>query len=158
MFTAVARDQRWPDVVARISERFSKVASVLFCYITNHLMTGPLGYSEFCFPRISMFPSTLSREKLRFSVNISLRPGACEKLKEHAIERGTSDPFLFLICIMSAELTEHYNVINQLRIIFWTRMLLLTVSQCKLSSIITRAHLQNGSYQPVGLVSLYWVT
>ena len=28
---------------------------LLFCKITNHLMTGPLGNSEFCFPRISMF-------------------------------------------------------------------------------------------------------
>ena len=51
MLTAVARDQRWPDVVAGL-------ASVLFCNITNHLMTGPLGNSEFCFPRISMFPET----------------------------------------------------------------------------------------------------
>ena len=25
---------------------------VLFCYITNHSMTGPLGNREFCFPRI----------------------------------------------------------------------------------------------------------
>ena len=58
MLTAIARDQRWPDVVAGISARFSKVASALFCYVTNHLMTGPLGNSEFCFPRISMFPST----------------------------------------------------------------------------------------------------
>ena len=32
-------------------------------------MTGPLGNSEFCFPRISMFPSTSSRETLRFSGN-----------------------------------------------------------------------------------------
>ena len=32
-------------------------------------MTGPLGNSEFCFPRISMFPSTLSQETLRFSGN-----------------------------------------------------------------------------------------
>ena len=69
MLTAVARDQRWPDVVAGISARFSKFAFVLFCYITNHLMTGPLGKSEFCFPRISMFPSTSSRETLRFSGN-----------------------------------------------------------------------------------------
>ena len=67
MLTAVLRDQRWPDVVAGISTRFSKFAFVLFCYITNHLMTGPLGNSEFCFPRISMFPSTSSRETLRFS-------------------------------------------------------------------------------------------
>ena len=32
-------------------------------------MTGPLGNSEFCFPRISMFPSTPPRETLRFSGN-----------------------------------------------------------------------------------------
>ena len=43
---------------------------VLFCYITNHLMTGSLGNSEFCFPGISMFPSTSnsSRESLRNSL------------------------------------------------------------------------------------------
>ena len=32
-------------------------------------MTGPLGNSELCFPRISMFPETKSRETLRFSGN-----------------------------------------------------------------------------------------
>ena len=61
----------WPllHVIAGISAQFSNVAFVLFCYITNHLMTGPLGNSEFCFPRISMFSSTSSRETLRFSGN-----------------------------------------------------------------------------------------
>ena len=34
----------------------------------KHLMTGPEGNSEFCFPRISMFPSTSSRETLRFDL------------------------------------------------------------------------------------------
>ena len=48
---------------------FPKFDFVLFCYITNHLMTSPLGNSEFCFPRISMFPSTSFREPLRFSGN-----------------------------------------------------------------------------------------
>ena len=67
MLTAVSRDQRWPDVVAGIWARFSKLPFVLFCYMANHLMTGPLGNSEFCFPRISMFPSTSSRETLRLS-------------------------------------------------------------------------------------------
>ena len=47
MLTAVALDQRWPDVVAGISARFSKFAFVLFCYITN---------------QISIFPLTLFRE------------------------------------------------------------------------------------------------
>ena len=42
MLTAVARDQRWSDVVAGTSARFSKFALVLFCYITNHLMTNSL--------------------------------------------------------------------------------------------------------------------
>ena len=55
--------------VAGISARYSKFAFVLFCYIPNHLMTGPLGNSEFCFPRISIFPSTSSRETLRLLGN-----------------------------------------------------------------------------------------
>ena len=32
-------------------------------------MTGPEGNSEFCFPRISLFPETESRETLRFEGN-----------------------------------------------------------------------------------------
>ena len=36
--------------MAGIPARFSKFAFVLFCYITNHLMTGSLGNREFCFP------------------------------------------------------------------------------------------------------------
>ena len=47
--------------------KFSTGLTHLLCYITNHLMTGPSGNSEFCFPRISMFPSTSSRETMRFS-------------------------------------------------------------------------------------------
>ena len=59
ILSAVAPDQsvyrRWPDaVVAGISAPFSKFAFVLFCYTTNHFMTGPLGQDEFCFPRISI--------------------------------------------------------------------------------------------------------
>ena len=40
MLTAVACDQRWPDVVAGISVRFSKFAFVLVCYITNDWSLG----------------------------------------------------------------------------------------------------------------------
>ena len=69
MLTDVACDHRWPNVVAGIPARFYLLLSCLICYITNHLMTGPLGNSEFCFPRISMFPSTSPRETLRFSRN-----------------------------------------------------------------------------------------
>ena len=53
MLTAVACDQRWPDVVAEISARFLKFAFV-FCYVTNHLLTGPLGNSEFCLPQLRL--------------------------------------------------------------------------------------------------------
>ena len=35
----------------------------------KHLVTGPEGNSEFCFPRISMFPETKSRETLIFEGN-----------------------------------------------------------------------------------------
>ena len=38
-------------------------------YNTKHLMTGPEGNNEICFPRISMFPETKSRETLRFEGN-----------------------------------------------------------------------------------------
>ena len=37
----------------------------MLCTI-KHLMAGPEGNSELCFPRISMFPETKSRETLRF--------------------------------------------------------------------------------------------
>ena len=57
ILTAVACDQKWPDVVTGISARFSKFGFVLFCYITNHLITGRLGNSELSLHRISMFPS-----------------------------------------------------------------------------------------------------
>ena len=42
VLTAVAHDKSWPDVVAGISARYSKFAFVFLCYITNHLMAGPL--------------------------------------------------------------------------------------------------------------------
>ena len=74
MLTAVAHEQRWPDVVAGISTGFSKFAFVLFCYITNlHLMTGLLGNSEFCFPRISS--SRVGRTRDEF---VNHLPVACD--------------------------------------------------------------------------------
>ena len=53
----------WPllHVIAGISARFSNFAFVLFCYRTNHLMTGPSS--------LNVFPSTSSRETLRLSGN-----------------------------------------------------------------------------------------
>lgn len=68
MLTAVAVIRacswRWPDVDAGISAHFSKFAFVLFCCITNHLMTGPLGNSEFCFLKSQCFPQL--QRTLRF--------------------------------------------------------------------------------------------
>ena len=48
---------------------FFKICFVLFCCITNHTMTGPLGNRKLCFLRISIFPSPSSREAWRFSGN-----------------------------------------------------------------------------------------
>ena len=53
MLTAVALYQSWPDVVTGILAHLSKLAYsffFFFCSIKNHMMTGPLGNSEFCFP------------------------------------------------------------------------------------------------------------
>ena len=82
--------------VAGISARFSKFAFVLFCYITNHLMTGPLGNSEFCFPQISMFPSTSSRETLRFSGN-----------KIHCSPRDQSLSVKYISLLKDASVNDH---------------------------------------------------
>ena len=38
-------------------------------YNNKYLLTGHEGISEICFPRISMFPETKSRETLRFEEN-----------------------------------------------------------------------------------------
>ena len=65
MLIVVACDQRWPGVVAGILALFSKFSFVMVCYITNHLMTGPLENNEFCFHRISML--RLSRNKIHCS-------------------------------------------------------------------------------------------
>ena len=46
--------------------QFSSVK--LKCYF-KHLVTGREGNCKFCFPRISMFPETKSRETLRFEGN-----------------------------------------------------------------------------------------
>ena len=67
MLTAVARGLMLSLESQRV---FSKFAFPLFCYITNHLMTGPLGTVNFvsleseCFPVVeilgkqnSLFPS-----------------------------------------------------------------------------------------------------
>ena len=52
---------------------FQNLLFVLFCYLTNHLMTGPLENSEFCFPRMSLFPETNLNVSLDFvSGNIEI--------------------------------------------------------------------------------------
>ena len=62
--------------VARDGWNLSTVFKFCFCFVLLYtgnksliLMAGPLGNSEFCFPRISMFPSSSSQETLRFSGN-----------------------------------------------------------------------------------------
>ena len=80
MLTAVTRDQKWPDVVAGILGRFSKFAFVLFCYKTNHLMTGPLGNSEFCVPRLRFSGNKIhcSPRNQSLSVNIASINDSCK--------------------------------------------------------------------------------
>ena len=87
------------------------------------------------------------------------------RLKEHAIEqRATSGAFLFLICIISTELNWQLpgrdNVINQHQIIFWTRMLLLSVS-FYLNYFSTYQYYNKRALTeqivPVGLASLSWI-
>ena len=57
-----------PHSALRTPHSSCSTEPVLLCYITNHLTTAPLGNSEVCFLRISMFPET-SRETLRFEGN-----------------------------------------------------------------------------------------
>ena len=74
MLTAVARN-RWN------LSAFFKFAFVLFCYITNHLMTGPLGnvitanfvsLESQCFPRLHLGKHWDSREtKFTFPLGTS---------------------------------------------------------------------------------------
>ena len=58
--------------MAGISARFSDFAFVLFCYITNHLMTVPLGTSHFksvyCY-RLHVFRVTNFWKLKRFSAS-----------------------------------------------------------------------------------------
>ena len=52
-------------IIRRIANAIRKIMSLN----NKHLVTGPEGNSEFCFPRISMFPETKSRETLRLEGN-----------------------------------------------------------------------------------------
>ena len=65
---------RWPDVAAWISERFSKFAFVLFCYITNYFMTGK---------RWILFPSNIN-------IFLNFVSGNIEHLGKHCFSRDQS--------------------------------------------------------------------
>ena len=118
------------DAVAGILARYSKFAFVLFCYITNHLMTGPLGNSKFCFPRISMFPSTSSRETLRFSGN---------KIHCSPRDQSLSVKYLSLDIICSSKFTVTVDFSEQIMstdkypCIFSYQMEALSIIQCMYS-------------------------
>ena len=57
------KDTTWPHLLFPRTNKLTRRIN------NKHLMTGPEGNSEFCFPRISMFPETKSRETLRFEGN-----------------------------------------------------------------------------------------
>ena len=69
MLTAVARDQRWPDVAAGISARFSKFAFVFVLLYSKSLNDWSLGEQWILFPSSLNVPSNSSRETLRFVGN-----------------------------------------------------------------------------------------
>ena len=58
---------RWPDVVAIISARFSIL--FLFRYVTKHLITDPMGNSEFFSLESQSFPRLPLGQRLRFCGN-----------------------------------------------------------------------------------------
>ena len=65
---------RWPGVVISTElVHFSEFAFVLFCYITNHLVTGLLRNCEFCFLKFSgnqKFTVSLRNSHLVFHVKV----------------------------------------------------------------------------------------
>ena len=54
-------------------------------------MTGPEGNSEFCFPRMSMFPETKSREALRFEGN-KMRCSPRDQSSSYLLYSKTNEP------------------------------------------------------------------
>ena len=73
---------------------------LLFCFVllyNKSLKTGPLGNSEFCFPRISL---TSSRETMRFSGN-----------KIHCSPRDQS---LSVNCVLVTSVVGFYNEVLKL--------------------------------------------
>ena len=103
----------WPLllVIAGILAQFSNFAFVLFCYVTNHLITGPLGNSEFCFPRISMFPSISSRETLRFSGNEIYCSPRDQSLSDNLQTKGCSRILLPLIHGLTGNTSGHFTLV-----------------------------------------------
>ena len=70
----------------------------------KHLMTGPEGNSEFCFPRISMFPEMKSRETLRFEGNkIHCSPRRFQRSRATAVNiwRVTVNYFPFDVIVFA---------------------------------------------------------
>ena len=63
-------------------------------------MTGPSGNSEFCFPRISMFPSTFSGNKIHCSPRDQSSSVTCLPLSRRGInetEQPLCNVFLFIL-------------------------------------------------------------
>ena len=100
--------------MAGISARFSNFAFVLFCYITNHLMTGPLGNSEFCFPQISMFPETKSRGNIEIlgKQNSLFPSGPVIK----CCLQTTSETYIVVTCTFTPTLASNVCFYNLLQI------------------------------------------
>ena len=126
---------------ARSFKKFAFVlfCFVLFCYITNHLMTDPLGNSEFCFPRISLlrnllFPSG-SFIKCLLSCGNNYDPKSAyvlNMLSAHGIELffDTSHAYtayFFNTFVISVNLSEQTVYFSILKCVFFFFLFLTTL-------------------------------
>ena len=83
------KDTTWPHL---LFPRTNKLTRRIY---NKHLMTGPEGNSEFCFPRISMFPETKSRETLKFENRAEIPAITCNSGQQWTVDRVTRNCFPF---------------------------------------------------------------
>ena len=119
MLTAVARDQRWSDVVAGVSARFSKFAFVLFCYITNHVVALSSRVNPVC---QQYSASWMHWETLRFSGNkIHCSP------RDQSLSVNYNKPLSSRVNPVCQTITHHVNVL--LSVLWLDNILVLKILQ-----------------------------
>ena len=71
-------------------------------------MTGPEGNSEFCFPRISVFPETKSRETLRFERFVIKQNKTKANFEKHGEILATTSGHLQLHALITCNSGQHF--------------------------------------------------